>query len=152
MRSRAWAGAVLVAAVILSACGDEKITGVPYEPLFGTWTAVAFNNAPLPILQPHQQGSLLCQLRTNSLQLTFDNAGRYSSVDDSEIQCGTNPPQNASDPRQGTYRVVGNTLFLRATGMAEQSTEISLQGDVLVIQLYDNQGTPLPLELHRTGN
>jgi hypothetical protein len=152
MKLRAWAASLILGAGLIAGCGSDQISGIPFEPLFGTWDAVMFNGEPLPMRQTFQQGSLTCHVETTELALTFDNAGRFTSTDVTMMQCGENAPQNVSDPMTGTYRVSNDRLFLRASGRQEQSTLFTLDDDVLVISVYDAQGNQFPVELHRRGS
>jgi hypothetical protein len=149
MLSRALAGTVLLSVAFLGACGGDDVSGAGYQPLVGQWSAVSYEDEPLPIIQDLNPAGLPCEFQTYSLDLAFTAAGRYTSNDDSILDCEDEAPLDVSESISGTYRVAGEILYLRQTGRGEQGTPFELNGDTLSLIQYGIDGSPSALKLVR---
>lgn len=113
------AGRLILAAALLGASGclgdndpvDIVDTG---GDVIGSWTALSFGGAPLPIqeyVQDPDRGTCLRELR--GVDLTYATEGGYTWVEDVFLDCAQGSPETVTNTFTGTFRVEGIKLFMQ---------------------------------------
>lgn len=113
------AGRLLLAAALLATSGclgdndpvDIDDTG---GDVVGSWAALSFGGAPLPIqeyVQDPDRGTCLRELR--GVDLTYWTGGEYTWVEDIFLDCAQGSPETVTNTFTGTYRVEGIKLFMQ---------------------------------------
>jgi hypothetical protein len=106
---------LLVGLLGAAACGDDD----PTEPVdvggdvLGTWTAVSFSGAQLPIEEfvfIEDRGT--CARTLEDVQLTFLNTGTYTWEEESTLECDGSPPETINNLFTGPYRVEDIKLIM----------------------------------------